>query len=212
MNHPYKQAKRGAETAVAEDGRWLFCEPALVADIDDPEKQHRVRAIIPAIDEDLIYDEWIRPAAFCLGDGFGSVFIPPVGSEILVTGTLGQKFNLSYFSTYNEEIMMPSELNKDICGIKVPKDFQLIAQMVMKLLAKEIHVIAEQLAELKGRNVTIEAAQVTEIKGVQIKLSGTTINISGSGNVTINGATVNITSTGVLKLEGRVVSKVGPAI
>ena len=212
MNHPYRQAKLGAETAVAEDGRWLFCEPALVADVDDPEKQHRVRAIIPAIDEDLIYDEWIRPSAFCLGNGFGSVFIPPVGSEILLTGTLGQKFNLSYISTYNEEMLMPTELSIDVAGFHVPKDLSLIADLVAKLLAKEIHVIAEQLAVLKGQNVTIDAAQLAQLKGVQIKLSGTTINISGSGNVTINGATVNITSTGVLKLEGRVVSKVGPAI
>ena len=49
---------------------------AIVAENQDPELQHRVKVVIPSIDEDMVFDEWARQMVFCLGNGFGTAFIP----------------------------------------------------------------------------------------------------------------------------------------
>ncbi len=206
----YKDTNKGAKNAIAEDGRWLIAESAIVADNKDPERQHRIRVIIPSIDEDMIYDQWIRPMAFCVGDGFGSVFIPPKGAEVFITGALGQKFNLFYSQTYNEEMFIPSELSKDVFGIHVPKDLLFIADENAELRGANAKVQAAQLAEIIGGQVSIEGGQVTINADGSITISGGSIAISGgsiaisSGNVTIGG--------GNLKLHGRTVNPVGGPI
>lgn len=198
MSKLYRESTKASKNAIEENGKWLFGVPAIVADNDDPERQHRVRLIIPSIDEDAIYDEWARQMVFCLGDGYGTAFIPPKGSEVVVFGQLGMKYNLYYASLFNEEMEVPEGFDDEkTVGVHAPGDLKLIA---------------EDDEEFKARNIEINAEILNQLKGLQIKLNGTTISINGNGNVSIVGATVAISSTGVLTLEGRPVSKVGPAI
>lgn len=211
MVRMYQGLRKTSKQAIAEDGTWLINESAIVADNNDPENQHRIRVIIPSIDENLIFDEWARPSAFCLGDGFGSVFIPPVGSEVLVTGRLGQKYNLSYVSTYNEEHFIPAELDKNKSGIKSPKDLYFIASEVAKILAQDAFVIAQNLAKVQGENVKIESSQAVQINGNQIQAHGTTITINSNGSITIQGNNISISGNSVT-IHGRVVNKIGGAI
>lgn len=211
MGSLFKDVRKGVKSNIAEEGRWLFAESAIVADNDDPEKQHRIRVVIPSIDENLIFDEWVRPAAFCLGDGFGTVFIPPKGAEVIVTGALGQKFNLFYFSTFNEAMLIPPELSKNNPGIHAPNNLQFIAEQVMKLLAQEIQIIAQHLAKLQGENVTVEATQLSEIKGNEIKLNGATITVNGNGSISISGGNISISGDNVT-IQNRLVQKNGMPI
>lgn len=166
----YKENQKGAKNAVAEDGRWLISEAAIVADVNDPENQHRIRVIIPSIDEDLIYDEWVRPAAVCLGDGFGSVFIPKKGTEVFITGVLGQKFNLFYSSTYNEENLISDELNEETPGIHAPENLKFIAEDKMTLKGGEV--------EIKGGKVRIDGDGTITISGGVISISGDVVKIN----------------------------------
>lgn len=179
----YKAVNKSTNKTIDENGKWMMGVAAIVADNKDPENQHRVRVIIPSVDEDLIFDEWIRQIAFCLGDGFGSVFIPPLGSEVVLFGELGQKYNLYYASVYNEEMMISSQLGKDTAGIHAPEDLKLIA---------------EKVAEIIGKDAILKAEQKAEIKGNQVKLNGVEVSINGDGSVSINAPIVTIKNRIVL--------------
>lgn len=140
----YQEAIRAAERGVEADGRWLIAETGIVADNKDPDRQHRVKVIIPSIDEDNVYDEWARQMVFCLGNGFGSVFIPPVGSEVVLFGQLGQKFNFYYAGLYNEEMQIAEDFEDEtVAGFRVPGDLKLIAELDAQLRAGRISIEAD---------------------------------------------------------------------
>jgi len=208
----YKEMKKASRNASSEDGNWLFGVPAIVADNNDPENQHRIRVIIPSIDEDLIFDEWARQFVFCLGDGFGSAFIPPKGAEVVLFGQLGQKYNLFYASLYNEENFISSELSKDVSGFHVPKDLKIIADNNSQFLAQNIEINAQSKAEIKGENVKVQSAEKTEILSNEITLNADgSITIKSGGNLKIEGNNVNIDGNSV-KIQGRIVAKNGQPI
>ncbi len=215
----FKQLSKHSESVVDRTERWATGLTGIVAENNDPENQHRVKVIIPSIDENETYDEWVRSLNFCLGDGFGTVFIPPVGSEVVLFGTLGEKYNLFYASLYNEEMQNSSFLNKDKAGIHAPKDLYLIAQLTAKILARNIEIKAEQSVFILGENIKSEASQLNELKGNQVKvegnqisLSGSTVTMHGDGSVTISASGQVSISGGAVIIEGRPVRKVGPPI
>lgn len=144
MRSSYQEANLSAQDAIAVDGRWLMGVPAVVADNDDPEKQHRVRVIIPTIDEDVIYDEWARQLVFCLGNGYGSFFIPPMGAEVILFGQIGQKYNLFYASVYNEEMAIPPDCDDEtVAGFRVPGDLKLIADLDLQIRGGRVSIEAD---------------------------------------------------------------------
>lgn len=196
MSGIYQEANKAGKDAVAEDGRWLVGVPAIVAKNNDPEQQHRVKVIIPSIDENMIYDEWVRPSAFCLGNGFGSVFIPPIGSEVWLIGELGQKYSLFFVSTFNEEMLIPSELSETSAGIHAPNN---------------LIFIADQLSKMKGEIVKIEAMQLAKIESNQIEIDGGEVTIDSDGKITIKGGNIAITGDSIT-LHNRVVNKTGGSI
>lgn len=217
----YKEMARGAGNEIDKNDRWLICESAIVADVEDPERQHRIKVIIPSIDEQMVYDDWVRPLTpFAMGDGFGSVFIPPKGSEVFITGMLGQKYNLVYFgAVYNEETKRSDQLDKDTPGIHVPGNLSFIAALLMKLQAQNIHAIAEQLAKISGENTEVIATALAKMTGSTIeltaeglaKLTGGQVEINSNGTIKIQGGNVQITGSQI-KLHGRTVNPTGPSI
>jgi Type VI secretion system/phage-baseplate injector OB domain len=219
MGTLFKQMSKNSESVVDRTERWATGLTGIVAENNDPENQHRVKVIIPSIDENETYDEWVRQFVFCLGDGFGSVFIPPVGSEVVLFGTLGEKYNLFYASVYNEEMKISSQLSKDIAGIHAPKSLYFIAAEFLKNLAQNILIKAEQLVNIIGENIKSEASQLNELKGSQVKIDGNQISLSGStitmnsdGSVTISANGQVSISGGSVKIENRLVKKIGPPI
>lgn len=235
MSKTLYQTIKGAKQANAEEGRWLFGVNGIVADNNDSERQHRVKVIIPSIDEDLVYDEWVRQMVFCLGNGFGSAFIPPIGTEVVLFGELGEKFNLFYATVYNEEMFVPEGFDNEMTvGIHAPGNLTFIAEQLAKILAQNIEINAQQLAKLLGQNVevhaeqlskvsgdnvTVQADQLSELKGNKVnatadgefKLQGATVKINADGSLSIHGASVSITGD-VVTIQNRMVNKVGPPI
>ena len=144
MGKLYRAVSKAARQTIDEDGRWLMGVSAIVADNEDPERQHRVRVIIPSIDENLIFDVWARQIVFCLGNGFGSVFIPPKGSEVVLFGQLGQKYNLFYASLYNEDFQIPPDFENDaMTGFRVPGDLKMIADLDAQIRAGRVSIEAD---------------------------------------------------------------------
>lgn len=195
--------KRHVDRGIAAEGTWLTGVPAIVADNNDPDRQHRVRVIIPSIDENEIFDEWARQMVFCMGKGFGSAFIPPKGSEVVLFGQLGQKFNLFYASLYNEEMTLPGEFNSTTAGVHVPGNLKLIAEQLAQLKGTNLEAIAGQLAKIIGAEVEVTADGKVKVAGSTIEFNGDSIKIQG-GSVQITGSSI--------KLHGRTVNQAGPSI
>lgn len=227
----YKSMMNGVGRHPAVTRDWLVCESAIVTDTEDPDKLGRIKAIIPCLDPDMQFDDWIVPAGFhCLGDGFGSLFLPEKGSEVLVTGKLAQKYNLVYHAAvYNEEMAAAAELNADWPGIKTPKNLTFIATLVQKLVAQNMQIVVEQLCKIEaanihslasalnkmeGQNATVEADQTVAVMGNTVTIhSDGSMTIQANGNISVSAnGNVAATATGNMTLQGRTVNKVGPPI
>jgi len=220
MNNIYDEMTKQAQQAFSDEGNWLVGVTGIVADNADPDKQHRVKVVIPTIDEDVVYDEWARQMIFCLGNGYGSAFVPPKGSEVVLFGQLGQKFNLFYASLYNEEMLMPAGLeDENNVGIKVPGNLSFLAVLLAKIEAQNIHLIASQLAKMTGENTEVIAQQLSKTTGQSVdsiasgtnRLIGQTVQINGDGSITITGGNVSINGSNVT-IRGRQVLASGPPI
>ncbi len=111
----------------ARDGndRWMIAEPAIVADNDDPERQHRIRVVIPSIDEDYMHDEWVRRLVLFTGaPGYGDFHVPELGSEVALFGAKGQKYSLFYASVFNEDFVIPPDFqNTGTRGVRNDGDY-----------------------------------------------------------------------------------------
>ncbi len=218
-NRLFREAKRSADDSVASAGDWLTGVPAIVAENEDPERQHRVKVIIPSIDENLIFDEWVRQLVFCLGNGFGSAFIPPKGTEVILFGQLGQKYNMFYLPVYNEEMFVPEGFDDETTvGFKAPGNFHIFAEMLVKIQAQTFEVIASVLAKITGQSIEVIAQGLMKLTGQNIegtasqkyKISGATIEVAGD-TIKITGGTVEISGSSV-KIQGRTVNTSGPPI
>ncbi len=114
---------------------WVTGVEAIVAVNEDPENQHRIKVTIPLMDEERVYDKWVRQiGVHVLGPGYGSFFVPPIGSEVVLFGRLGQKHNLYYMCVYNEDyIVGPDFRSTAVCGIRTPGDLKLISDLDTQL-------------------------------------------------------------------------------
>lgn len=149
MKDAYQRLNDSVKKSFSEEGLWMFGVHAIVADNDDSEKQHRIRCLIPSIDEDFIYDEWVRPFVFNLGNGYGSFFLPPKGAEVVLFGYLGQKHNLYYASLYSEEMLVPPDFEDETtAGFRAPGDFKLITELDFQIRGGRIEIEADSVINI----------------------------------------------------------------
>jgi len=127
------------------DDRWMIAVEAIVAENEDPEHQHRIKVIIPLLDENNVRDEWVRQmGCYVGGPGYGSFLLPAIGSEVVLFGRLGQKYNLFYMSVYNEDYVVPADFrDTSVCGIRAPGQLKLIADQLMQLRGSRLRIEAD---------------------------------------------------------------------
>ncbi len=121
---------------------WMIAVEGIVAENEDPENQHRIKVVIPSIDENVIHDEWAKQLVVFVGPpGYGSFFVPEKGSEVILFGRLGQKYNLYYIPVYNEDFPVPLDFDTPAkVGFRVPGDFKLICDGDLFLSARGIQI------------------------------------------------------------------------
>lgn len=149
MRNLYHKTKKANQETNEKEFRWLSGVIGIVADNEDPEAEHRIRVLIPSINKSKIYDEWARALIPCMGHGYGCVFIPPVNSEVVLFGQLGQKFNLFYMGVYNETHKLPPEFIREdgiqdqtVSGFHVEGDFKIISELDLHQNAKRIRIVS----------------------------------------------------------------------
>lgn len=127
---------------------WLICVQAIVVDVDDPEQMHRIRVLIPDIDESETHDEWVTALVPFVGsEGYGPVHLPEIGTEVLLFGRLGQKHSLFYLSRFNEDFQTPQEFADGSRGVKTDSPLRLIARDLVQLKSETADAAVEAANE-----------------------------------------------------------------
>lgn len=125
----YQQlAKKQRE--VARLANWFHCVPAIVAVNEDPEYMHRIKVIIPAIDENKIHDDWVmQMGGFAGSGGYGAFQIPKKGSPVVLFSEFGQGEVIYYQSVYSESNLVPGDFNDETSrGMRSDGDLKFICQ------------------------------------------------------------------------------------
>src|SRR5436853_395225 len=110
---------------------WVSALEAIVAVNDDPEFQHRIKVIIPTLDENNIFNKWIKRIVWWAGaEGYGDFHIPSVGSEVILFGRFGEKHHLYYASVFNENYVVPADFRSPtVRGFRTDGDYKSIVEL-----------------------------------------------------------------------------------
>jgi hypothetical protein len=144
------QQMRSASGAGNDQDQGLQGLEGIVAVNEDPEHQHRIKVIIPLLDPHAVFDKWIRPiGVFVLGAGYGSFFVPPLGSEVTLFARLGGKHNLFYASAFNEDFVVPADFRDPaVCGIRAPGELKLISELDLQLRSGRTHIESDSTVRI----------------------------------------------------------------
>ncbi|HXG23680.1 MAG TPA: phage baseplate assembly protein V [Chthonomonadales bacterium] len=129
---------------------WMIAQEAIVAVNEDPENQHRIKVVIPAIDENKICNKWVKRLVWWAGaPGYGDFHIPEIGSEVVLFGRLGQKHNLYYISVFNEDFIVPSDFRKpDTRGFRTDGDYKAIVELDYQIRAGRLLIETDASARI----------------------------------------------------------------
>jgi hypothetical protein len=170
-----------------------------VVDADDPEELCRVKVFFPWLDNDYVSD-FIPTVQLGVGAGWGSMFIPEVGTTVLVAFDKGD---------INAPYILGNVITADTIPVP-PADVEGVVNE-RRIMSRMRHMIWFQDGE--------EAQGITIITGeedcfIRIDAMEQGINIAAAAALTIDAADITITaegsltltSAGVLTLEGEEVA------
>jgi uncharacterized protein involved in type VI secretion and phage assembly len=192
-------------------GPWYGVYPALVTDSGDPDHLGRVKVTLPWMPDARKerYEAWARVATLTAGDGYGSYFIPDVGTEVLVAFEGGDaRSPYVVGALWNGQDRPPTSTSAD------PQNSQRVLRsrrgVTMTLDDDEGHeqLVLEtpggqrltltdgpssiEIADSHGNRITLQPARVSVQASSQVEVSAT--------QVTITAAVVNVTA-GVAKFS-----------
>lgn len=150
-------AGRGGQTD--SRGMLMVGVEGIVVSTDDPERMHRVKVLIPSIDENLTHDEWVTALVPWVGAaGYGPVHPPEVGSEVVLFGRLGQTHGLFYLSRFNEDFPSPAEFAGGARGCKCDTVYRLLCDLLIEVRSQtEVLVAAGQQVNADAPDVRLRA-------------------------------------------------------
>lgn len=197
----------------AADKRYYGVVEAIVTEVDDPEREGRVKVRYPWFDDETVSD-WSRVRQLYAGGGYGTFFVPEVGDEVLVAFihgdmrlpiVLGGLYNGEDKPSVHREGATDPKLIRTKGGHEVLLDDTASARKV------HVKTAAGHVAELddQNRKVTVKSVAGNEIvlddAGPKVTIrtpSGQSIELDGaSGSVKMTGVTVTLDAAQV-KLGG----------
>ncbi len=146
---------------------WMVAVEGIVVVNDDPEGQHRIKVVIPLIDESVMYDDWVAALMPWVGpDGYGPMHQPALGSEVVLFGRLGEKQNLFYISRFNEDFKTPTGFD-GARGLKTDTAFKLLADLFIQIISLQTLLLqATTQADVKSAVVRLMG---NETEGVRVE-------------------------------------------
>jgi phage protein D/phage baseplate assembly protein gpV len=218
---PRQMADLMHDQSVFEDeGRaWGGVVPAIVTNINDPDKKGRVKLKYPWMDDQL-ESFWVRVSAIGAGNNRGFLWLPEVNDEVLVAFEHGD-FNRPYVigSLWNGKDSPPDAFDQaaknnksEIRTIKSREGH--IITLVDGPSDKYIEIVdCKQGTSIKldanAQTLTIDSKKDISINSnTSLKISTTSnVEISASANVKITGnGNIDIQAAGQLNLKGAMVN------
>jgi phage baseplate assembly protein V len=176
------------------DKRYYGVVEALVTEVDDPEREGRVKVQYPWFDDQTVSD-WCRVRQLYAGPGYGTFFVPEVGDEVLVAFVHGDmRLPIVLGGLYNGQDKPPvhREGETDPKLIRTKGGHEVLLDDTAS--ARKVHVKSaaghEVVLDDAGSKVTIKTPS-----GQSIELD------AASGSVTMTGVTVTVDASQV-KLGG----------
>lgn len=178
------------------DQRYYGVVPALVAEVDGDDEA-RVKLTFPWYDPGTVTD-WCRVNELYAGNGYGSVFIPEKGDEVLVAFVHGDmRFPIVLGGLYNGKDKPPTtrQNGRDQKMIRTKHGHQIVFDDQSGQAAVRITSAAGHVVELddQGKAVTVTAAAGGT---VSVKADGA-ISLVSKDSVTIDAPKVTLRSGSV---------------
>jgi uncharacterized protein involved in type VI secretion and phage assembly len=177
------------------DKRYFGVVEAIVVDVYDPEKEGRVKVQFPWFDDDMV-TEYCRVCQLYAGNGYGALFVPEVGDEVLVSFVHGDmRLPVILGGLYNGKDKPSSHRQKT-------RDQKLIRTKAGHEIVFDDH----------GKKVTLKTAAGLTLelddnpKKVTVKTaSGQSVVLDGSSSaITIEATNVSVKATSVAVQSGHV--------
>lgn len=174
------------------DRRYYGLVEALVAEVDDPEHEGRVKLRFPWFDGGVAISDWCRVAQLYAGDGYGSLFVPEKGDEVLAAFVHGDmRFPVVLGGLYNGKDKPPSHhaADKDQKLIRTRHGHQVLLDdtggtEAVKITSAQGHTVHLDDAGGKvvvetsgGASVTLEGGQTITVKAATVKLDAQSIEL-----------------------------------
>jgi phage baseplate assembly protein V len=180
------------------DQRYYGVAEALVTDVNDPEREGRVKVKYPWFDDQTVSD-WCRVRQLYAGGGYGTFFVPEVGDEVLVAFVHGDmRMPIVLGGLYNGTDK-PSVYRDDSTDPKLIRTKGGHQILLDDSAGKErIEIVDKQgnalVIDAVANTITLEAqSNVTvESKTGTLLLKGATVKIEASGTMTLTGSTINL--------------------
>lgn len=170
------------------DRRYYGVVEAIVATVTgDPEHECRVTLRFPFFDGATAESDWCRVIQPYAGNGYGAVFVPEEGDEVLVAFVHGDmRFPIVLGGLYNGVDKPPTDrtASRDQKLIKTKHGHQV-------LLDDSQGQEAIRITTAGGHELILDDASGT----VAVTGNGVKITLEDSGTVTVQGGTVNVQST-----------------
>ena len=167
------------------DRRYYGVVEAIVAKVsEDPEHECRVTLRFPFFDGATAESDWCRVAQPYAGNGYGAVFVPEEGDEVLVAFVHGDmRFPIVLGGLYNGVDKPPTDrtASKDQKLIKTKHGHQV-------LIDDSQGQEAIRITTADGHELILDDAGHT----VAVTGNGVKITLEDSGTVTVQGGTVTI--------------------
>lgn len=185
------------------DQRFYGVFEGLVVENEDPEGEGRVKLKFPWYSENEV-TEWCRVAQLYAGPGYGSLFVPEVGDEVLVSFVHGDmRLPVVLGGLYNGADKPPtsrtSSVDQKIIRTKAGHEILLddsAGSESVKVETQGGHVLTLDDA---GSKVTIETNGGNT---VVMDDSGGSISVSALSRITLEAPQIEITGSGSVTVSG----------
>lgn len=181
--------------AQSTDKRYFGVVEAIVVDTYDPDKEGRIKIQFPWFDEDMV-TEYCRVCQLYAGNGYGALFVPEVGDEVLVSFVHGDmRLPVILGGMYNGKDKPSSHRQKT-------KDQKLIRTKAGHEIVFDDH--AKKLTLKTPAGLTVELDD--DPKKVTVKTaSGQSVVLDGSSSmITIEATNVALKATSVAVQSGHI--------
>ena len=161
---------RNRRRAHDERSDWFNCVEAIVGEVNSETLE--VKVIIPALDENLVHDEWVPQLVPWVGpSGYGPFNAPEVGSEVVLFSRLNEGSTLFYLSRYNEEFTPPSEGADGSRGFKSDRIVRLLCDLLFEIASgTQVLVRAAGRADVQAPDVFLKSEGGVSVHGQGAKI------------------------------------------